>query len=99
MLSQSRNLDYYNSDHLVISESMETPQVRRSMYPDIEPYDTGFLKVSDIHTVYYEQSGNPDGHVSFCYVYMMCTGLASYIVTTTKFMFFYEMYVYNIFLT
>lgn len=65
MLSQSRNLDYYNSDHLVISESMETPQVRRSMYPDIEPYDTGFLKVSDVHTVYYEQSGNPDGHVSF----------------------------------
>lgn len=36
--------------------------VNRSLYPDIEPYDTGFLKVSDIHTVYYEQSGNPGGH-------------------------------------
>lgn len=49
--------------------------VNRSLYPDIEPYDTGFLKVSDIHTVYYEQSGNPGGHVSFCYLYILCTGL------------------------
>ncbi|KAL9275514.1 Proline iminopeptidase-like protein [Drosera capensis] len=34
----------------------------RSLYPAIEPYSTGFLKVSDIHTLYWEQSGNPDGH-------------------------------------
>lgn len=40
------------------------PAVNRTLHPDIEPYDTGFLKVSDIHTIYYEQSGNPDGHVS-----------------------------------
>ncbi len=33
----------------------------RSLYPEIEPYDTGMLKVSDLHTLYYEQSGNPDG--------------------------------------
>ena len=33
----------------------------RSLYPEIEPYDTGFLKVSDRHTLYYEQVGNPDG--------------------------------------
>lgn len=31
------------------------------MYPDIEPYDTGMLTVSDIHKVYYEQSGNKTG--------------------------------------
>lgn len=31
------------------------------MYPDIEPYDTGMLTVSDIHKVYYEQSGNRTG--------------------------------------
>ncbi|KAJ7756519.1 proline iminopeptidase [Mycena maculata] len=31
------------------------------MYPDITPYETGTLKVSDIHTLYYELSGNPDG--------------------------------------
>ena len=31
------------------------------MFPKIEPYDTGRLKVSKLHTIYYEQSGNPDG--------------------------------------
>jgi len=30
-------------------------------YPAIEPYETGKLKVSDIHTLYYELSGNRQG--------------------------------------
>ena len=34
---------------------------RRTLYPEIEPFDSGFLKVSDLHTLYFEQSGNPDG--------------------------------------
>jgi proline iminopeptidase len=34
---------------------------RRTLYPEIEPFDSGFLKVPDLHTLYYEQSGNPDG--------------------------------------
>jgi proline iminopeptidase len=33
----------------------------RALYPEIEPYDRGFLQVSSLHTLYYEQSGNPDG--------------------------------------
>ncbi len=33
----------------------------REIYPPIEPYNTGFLPVSDIHTIYYEESGNPNG--------------------------------------
>ena len=36
-------------------------QEHRSLYPEIEPYDSGFLKVSELHTLYYEQSGNPNG--------------------------------------
>ncbi|RUL73991.1 prolyl aminopeptidase [Dyella choica] len=36
-------------------------QHRRSLYPEIEPYDAGQLRVSDLHTLYYEQSGNPNG--------------------------------------
>lgn len=40
----------------------ESPEVNRNLYQQIEPYSTGFLKVSDIHTIYWEQSGNPDGH-------------------------------------
>jgi len=33
----------------------------RKLYPALRPYSTGFLTVDDIHTVYWEQSGNPDG--------------------------------------
>lgn len=33
----------------------------KTLYPAIEPFDTGRLKVSDIHELYYEQSGNPEG--------------------------------------
>ena len=33
----------------------------RTLYPPIEPYDEGTLPVSEVHTLYYEQSGNPDG--------------------------------------
>ncbi len=31
------------------------------LYPRIEPYFTGTLAVSPIHTLYYEESGNPNG--------------------------------------
>ncbi|KAF3330346.1 proline iminopeptidase isoform X1 [Carex littledalei] len=37
-------------------------ELNRNLYPQIEPYSSGFLKVSDIHTIYWEQSGKPDGH-------------------------------------
>jgi len=33
----------------------------RNLYPPIEPYDQGMLAVSPVHTLYYEQSGNPQG--------------------------------------
>jgi proline iminopeptidase len=33
----------------------------QSLYPKIEPYQTGWLKVSDMHTLYYEDVGNSDG--------------------------------------
>jgi proline iminopeptidase len=31
------------------------------LYPEIEPYRTGRLRVSDVHTLYFEESGNPKG--------------------------------------
>jgi proline iminopeptidase len=34
---------------------------RRSLYPEIEPFDSGMLPVSALHTLYYEQCGNPHG--------------------------------------
>lgn len=33
----------------------------RNLYPPISPYHTGSLQVSDLHTLYYEESGNPQG--------------------------------------
>ena len=33
----------------------------RSLYPEIQPYDTGSLPVDERHTLYYEQCGNPEG--------------------------------------
>ncbi|MBI1773700.1 MAG: prolyl aminopeptidase [Burkholderiales bacterium] len=32
-----------------------------SLFPVIEPYRTGMLPVDDTHTLYWEESGNPDG--------------------------------------
>jgi proline iminopeptidase len=32
-----------------------------TLYNAIEPYDTGRLRVSPVHDLYYEQCGNPDG--------------------------------------
>ncbi|MEO8671560.1 MAG: prolyl aminopeptidase [Tahibacter sp.] len=34
---------------------------RRTLYSDIEPYDSGYLDVSAVHRIYYEQCGNPNG--------------------------------------
>ena len=33
----------------------------RDLYPPIKPYNTGKLKVSQLHTIHYEESGNPQG--------------------------------------
>ncbi len=43
---------------------MPTPTVqilRTDFYPPIEPYSTGTLALDDTHTMYFEQSGNPNG--------------------------------------
>lgn len=35
--------------------------MKRELYPEIEAYRTEMLKVSSIHTIYYEEAGNPNG--------------------------------------
>jgi proline iminopeptidase len=37
------------------------PRVLRSFYPEIQPYRTGYLQVSSVHSLYFEESGNPQG--------------------------------------
>lgn len=34
----------------------------KTFYEPIEPFDQGMLSVSSLHTIYYEQSGNPEGN-------------------------------------
>ncbi len=40
---------------------MTVLQPQTAPYPPLMPFDAGFIKVDDIHTIYYEQSGNPAG--------------------------------------
>jgi proline iminopeptidase len=40
------------------STEQEEPSI---LWPEIEAFETGFLKVSDIHEIYYELCGNPGG--------------------------------------
>lgn len=37
------------------------PAPRRTLYPEIEPYRKGTLRVSALHEIYFEESGNPAG--------------------------------------
>ena len=39
----------------------ENPAYETQLWPEIEPFQTGYLEVSDIHEIYYELCGNPDG--------------------------------------
>ena len=40
-------------------------EYRKTLYPPIQPYMHDKLQVSDIHSLYYEQSGNPEGNPVF----------------------------------
>ena len=51
-LTAPRTLSYASAMH---------PRPMRELFPPITPYSQGFLSVDDIHTIYWEQSGNPDG--------------------------------------
>ena len=36
-------------------------QTSSRLYPPLQPYQTGYLKVSDLHEIFYQLGGNPDG--------------------------------------
>jgi proline iminopeptidase len=47
-----------------VRETSRPPQrnpARRELYPAIEPFRHGYLRVSDVHEIYYEECGNPAG--------------------------------------
>ena len=39
----------------------QTQPPRHGLYPEIVPYKTGRLKVSELHEIYFEECGNPNG--------------------------------------
>lgn len=41
-----------------------TAPPRRDLYPALEPYQSEMLRVSPLHTIYFEQCGNPDGRAA-----------------------------------
>ena len=36
-------------------------QANYNLYPEIEPFSSSWLKVSDLHQIYFEECGNPEG--------------------------------------
>jgi proline iminopeptidase len=44
-----------------MSTAPSSDAARRGLYPEIQPYRTGYLRVSPIHDLYYEECGNPKG--------------------------------------
>ena len=43
------------------SSSPAAPAVRRGLYPEVDPYEAGWMSVSSGHEIYYELCGNPKG--------------------------------------
>jgi proline iminopeptidase len=42
-------------------ETSSSMDARAQLYPPIEPHDSGMLPLDDVHTMYWEASGNPTG--------------------------------------
>ncbi len=49
------------ADLSLYRDNQQTMTTIRNLYNEIEPYDSGHIKVSNIHELYYEQCGNPNG--------------------------------------
>jgi proline iminopeptidase len=49
----------------VLSPAASAHELPSPLFPEIEPYESGYLRVSEIHEIYYEQLGNPQGKPVF----------------------------------
>lgn len=45
----------------LISSICLSQKLGGQLFPPIQPYETGYLKVSDIHRIFYQLGGNPEG--------------------------------------
>lgn len=60
MVSDKEQLKQSSPKSLSYASALH-PRPMRELYPPTTPYSQGFLSVDDTHTLYWEQSGNPDG--------------------------------------
>lgn len=44
-----------------MTDSVKSSSKPRGLYPDIDPYDAGYMPTGGKHRIYYEQCGNPEG--------------------------------------
>jgi proline iminopeptidase len=51
----------FSASHLSDVSMDISPSLRTELYPPIEPYRSGMLALDRIHTMYWEQCGNPHG--------------------------------------
>ena len=52
----------YRTNSTVSKQPDQPPEsAKLTLFPEIEPYDMGWLSTGDGHEVYYEQCGNPNG--------------------------------------
>jgi proline iminopeptidase len=58
-LRSIRNTDLQSE--MISNDNRPRMKQLRTLYPPIEPYDSGHISVSEVHQLYYEQSGNPNG--------------------------------------
>jgi proline iminopeptidase len=45
----------------VKTNTSQQSSLRTEIYPPIQPYNTGFIQVSNLHKIYFEEAGNPNG--------------------------------------
>jgi len=61
---KAANKQRSHARHAVLAARKRAPKLRdgrRTLYPAIKPYNTGYLRVSDEHELYFEECGNPEG--------------------------------------
>ena len=44
-----------------VQQTIEAGKTQFDLFPEIEPYSSGYLAVDEPHEIYWEQCGNPDG--------------------------------------
>ena len=53
-----------SENHLARPAAAPPSGLRRDLYPTIEPFQSEMLKVSPLHTIYFEQCGDPRGRAA-----------------------------------